>query len=113
MITRREVFEGIHKEFSILSFGMRHLYEVVDRSLDPVLWNPEGIKQVRCAFLRGEHGLRSEIKNYLIRVFPSLGPVTRDAICDEVTCDIEERFYSAFKRAEYAREITEKYATQN
>jgi hypothetical protein len=112
-MTRREVFEGIHNAFPIFNYGMKHLYEVVDRSLNPVLWNPEGIEQVRSQFLYGEHGLRSNILSYLTQEFPSIGRATQEAVCDEVTSDIEERFYSALKSAECARQVTERYAAQN
>jgi hypothetical protein len=103
----------IHNEFIIFNYGMKNLYETVDRWVDRVLWNPEGIKQARYRILYEEHGLRSKIMCYLAERFPALGRDLRESLSDDVIADIEYRFRSAWERAEYARQIVERHTLQN
>jgi hypothetical protein len=106
------VMERINGAFPIFSSGLGHVYEVVDRQLDPVKWDPEGIREAYIEFLYGEHGLRANIAAYLAKEIPSINPELCESVCDLVTYEIEERFRSEYQKAECAQQIVERTARQ-
>jgi hypothetical protein len=94
------VMEEICREFSINSVA--HIHETVDRYLDTVQSDPEGIQEARREFLYGKEGLRARIAAYLIRNKPSIDFDSREECCDFATEELEKKFQDAFTEAKIA-----------
>jgi hypothetical protein len=97
------VMEEIYREFSIRSVADTH--ETVDRVLDPVESDPEGIQKVYREFLHGKDGMRSKIEAYLKRRNPSIDRDSREECSDFVTEEFEKKFQAAFREAKVAEMV--------